>query len=144
MVSARHDVPTRSAKSPAFTNGFLIRGALLVVCETRLASEMSITFGAGDSAVGEGARGARHTIAIRLVTHVRNVSTTPFVTCFTHVPSSHGSLQFYDHMIVSFDIIVEDMNSLRGVDLPFKHYVFIRQALIDSYLILPKLFLEFD
>jgi hypothetical protein len=46
-------------------------------------------------------------------------------------------------MIVSFDIIVVKINSLSRVDLPFKHYVFTRQALIDSYLIVPKMFMEF-
>ena len=106
-VSARQEGPTRSATSPAFTNGFLIRGALLVIRETRLAPKMTITFGPGDSDGEEGARGTGHTIATRLVTHVCNVSSTPVVTCFTHVPSRHDTRQVYDHMIVSFDIIVE-------------------------------------
>jgi len=57
MDSARHEENTRSAISPAFTNGYVIRGALFVVRETRLVPEISITFGAGDSDGGEGARG---------------------------------------------------------------------------------------
>ena len=81
MVSARHEGFTRSATSSAFTNGFLFRGTLwfaknawLLKC--LLHSEQGIL-------TAEKARGARHTIAIRSVTHVRNVSPTPFVTCFT-------------------------------------------------------------
>ena len=42
MVFTRQDHPTRSAISPAFTNGFLIRGTLFMVRETRVAPEMSI------------------------------------------------------------------------------------------------------
>jgi len=83
MVSARHEGPTRSAISPASINGILIRRTLFVVRETRLDPKISITFGAGNSDSGEGARGARHTIATRLVTHVRNVSPVPFLACFT-------------------------------------------------------------
>jgi hypothetical protein len=40
---------TGRAASLALTNGFLIRGTVLVVRETRLAAGMSVTFGAGDS-----------------------------------------------------------------------------------------------
>ena len=57
MVSACHDDPTRSATSSAFINGFLIRGMLFVVRETRLAPKMSIRFGSGNSDSGEDARG---------------------------------------------------------------------------------------
>jgi len=39
---------TGRTASLALTNGFLIRGTVLVR-ETRLAPEMSVTFGAGDS-----------------------------------------------------------------------------------------------
>jgi len=107
MVSARHEGPTRSATLPAFTNGFLIRCALLVVRETRLAPKMSITFGAGDSDGGEDARGARHTIATRLVTHVRNFSRTFFVTCFTHVLLRHRFPYIHESVTVSIDIVLE-------------------------------------
>ena len=48
MVSAHHEYPTRST-SPTFTNGFLIRSALFVFRETRLAPEMSIALCAGHS-----------------------------------------------------------------------------------------------
>ena len=43
MVSARHEDPTRSATSPALTNGFLIRGNKLIFRETRLAPKMFVT-----------------------------------------------------------------------------------------------------
>jgi hypothetical protein len=91
MVSARHEGPTLSEISPAFKNGLLIRRAPLLVQEIRLVPEMSITIDTGDSDGEEGARGARDTVATRLVTHESNVSPTPNLTCFTHV---------YDHMIV--------------------------------------------
>ena len=55
MVYARLEFPTRSAKSHAFTIGILIRGSLLVVGETSLAPEMSISFGAGNYDGGEDA-----------------------------------------------------------------------------------------
>jgi len=78
-----------------------------VVRETRLAPKMSITFGAENSDSEEGARGARHTIDTRLVTHVRNVSPSLFVTCFTYVLLRHGARYIHDHVIVSFDIVTE-------------------------------------
>ena len=107
MVSARHEGPTRIATLPAFTKGSLIRCALLVVSQTRLAPDLSITSRAGDFDGGEGKRGARHIIATRFVTHVCNVSPTPFVTCITYVLLHHRARYIHDHVIVSFDIIVE-------------------------------------
>jgi len=105
---------------------------------------MTITFEAGNSDNVEGARGIRHTIATRLVTHVHNVSPTPFVTCFTYVLLRHRARYIHDHVIVLINIIVEKIKTFRGVVLPVKHYVFTRQALIDGYFIVPKMFLEFD
>ena len=61
FVSARHDGPTRSATSPAFTNGFLIRGIELMFRETSFAHEMSITFSTRNSDSGEGAWWAHYT-----------------------------------------------------------------------------------
>ena len=52
MVSARHEGPTRSATSSAFTNGFLIQSTLFVVRETRLVPKMSVTFGGWNSESG--------------------------------------------------------------------------------------------
>jgi len=107
MVSARQKGPTGSATSPAFTNGFINRGALLVVNETRLDPDCLLHTAQAILTADKAYGGARHTIATRLVTQVPNVSPTPIVTCFTHVPSRHDTRQVYDHMIVSFDIIVE-------------------------------------
>jgi len=56
----------------------------------------------------------------------------------------HRARYIHDHVIVLFDIIVEQINFLGGVDLPFENYVFTCQALINCYLLLPKIFLEFD
>jgi hypothetical protein len=107
MVSAGHEDPTRSAFTPAFTNGFLIRRTLFVVRETRLASKMSITLGVADSDGGESARGSRHTIATRLVTHVHNVLPRPVVTFFTYILFRQRTRYIHDHVIVLFDIKVE-------------------------------------
>jgi len=54
---------------------------VVVVHETSLVPEISITFSAGDSNGGESARGARHTVATHWLTHACNVSPTHFVTC---------------------------------------------------------------
>ena len=75
--------------------------------ETPLVLEMFVKYGAGDSDDGECARLARHTFATRLVTLVPNVSPAPFVTCFKHNQSHHGNRQVYDHVRVSFDIVIE-------------------------------------
>ena len=72
----RHASRVRStgrATSLALTYGFLIRGVLLVVRETRLAPKMSIKLGAGDSDGGEGARRPSHTITTCLVTEMCGV-----------------------------------------------------------------------
>jgi len=60
--------------SLAFTNGFFLRGTLLVVQETRLALKMPLTFGAGDFEVGEGVQRPSHTIATRLIADVCGIT----------------------------------------------------------------------
>jgi len=55
---------------------------------------------------------------------------------------SHDSSKFSDHVIIPFDIIIQCIKSFRGVYLPFKHYIFEVQIVVDNYLILPKVFLE--
>lgn len=74
MLIASVERSTGPVASLALTYGFLIRGTLLVVRGTRLATEMSITFRAGDSDGREGAQGARHTITAGLVTAVCGAS----------------------------------------------------------------------
>jgi len=139
MVSARHEGPTRSAISPAFTNGFLVRRTLWFAkhvwplkCLTLHGILTSVK-----------TRRARHTIATRLVAAMCGFTRAQFVTCITHKPLRHRARYIPDHVIVLFDI-VEQINSLLGVDLAFGNYVFTCQALINGYLILPKMFLEFD
>ena len=55
----------------------------------------------------------------------------------------HRARYIHDHVIVLSNIIVQQINFLGGVDLAFEYYVFTRQALINGYLILPKMLLEF-
>jgi hypothetical protein len=98
---------TGRAASFALTNGFLIRCALFVVRETRLAPKMSIAFGAGDSDGGEGARRPSQTITAGLVTAVCGFTRARFVTLFTHKPLRHRARYIHDHVIVSFDIVIE-------------------------------------
>ena len=107
MVLARHVFSKRSETLPAFTYGIFLGGPLLMVRETLAAAKMSVTFVAGNSNAFELEWRARHIIAIRLVTHVRNVSPTPFATFFTHVPFSHITFQVCHHVIISFDIILD-------------------------------------
>ena len=98
---------TCRAVSLALTNGFLIRCALFVVHETRLAPKIYITFGAGDFDGGEGARRPSHKITTCLVTAVCGFTRARFVTRFTHKPLRHRVGYIYDHVIVSFDIVIE-------------------------------------
>jgi len=135
---------TVPATSLALANRILIRGTLFVVRETRLAPEMSITLGAGNSDGGDGVRGARHTIATCKVAAVGGFTRARFVTCITHKPLRPRARYIHDHVVVLFDIIVEQINSFRGVDLPFDNYVFTRQASIEGYFIFSKMFLEFQ
>jgi len=60
VLIASLDRSTFSAASLALTDRYLIRGEPLVVRETLLVRKMSVTFGAGDSDVGEGARKPSH------------------------------------------------------------------------------------
>jgi len=80
---------------------------VLVFGEIDAASEMSVTFDAGIANMGERARGAGHAVATRLITGVRDVTCTRFVIRFTNVPSSRGSSKVRDHVIMSFDIILQ-------------------------------------
>jgi hypothetical protein len=83
-----------------------------VVRETRWSPDMCITFGAGNSFVREGARGARHKITAGLVTARCGVSYARFVTFVVYVSLLHGTRQVCDHMIMSFDIIIESLMPL--------------------------------
>ena len=83
-----------------------------MVRETRLTNEMSITLGAGNSDGGESARGTRHTIATYLVAAMCGFTRARFVTCITHKPIRRRASYIHDHVIVLFDIVVEQINSL--------------------------------
>jgi len=109
LASLQHSTCPAAFLAP--TNGFLIRVVRLVVCETSLVPEISITFGAGDSDCREGARGARHTGTTGLGTAVCGINYARFVKCFTYVPLHHGIRQLCDHMIMSFDIIMQYVNA---------------------------------
>ena len=105
MVSARHDDPTSSTTMSPLTNGFLMIGSLWFAKQAFqlkyvLHSEQGIL-----TAVK--AHGVRHTIVKRLVTYVRNVSPTHFLTCFIYVLLRHHARYIHDHVIVSFDIVIE-------------------------------------
>ena len=71
--------------------------------------------------------------------HSRSIIYMHYIILFRH-----SARYIHDHVIVPFDIIVQQINFLGGVDLPLENYDFTRQALINSYLILPKKFLEID
>jgi hypothetical protein len=87
VLIASLQISTDRAASLALTNGFLIRCVLLVVRETRLATKIPNTIGAGDSESGECARRSSRTIAARLVTDVCGITCARFVTRFTQTSS---------------------------------------------------------
>ena len=103
-----------------------------MVGKTRAASKMPVTFGAGVANMRERARRSDHAVATRLVAGVRDITYTRFIARFTHVPSSHDTCQICYYVIMSFDIVMEQINSFRSVDLPFKQYVFTVQTVIDN------------
>jgi len=81
-----------------------------VLDETRAASEMSVTFDAAIANKRKRARVASHAVATSLIAVVRDVTCTRIIARFKNVPSSRGSSKVRDHMIVSFDIIVQKIN----------------------------------
>jgi len=89
-----------------------------VVRETRLAPEMPITLCAGYSDGCENKWGSRHAIATLILTAMCGFTRARLVTRVTHKPLRHRARYINDHVIVLFDIIVEQINSLWGVDLP--------------------------
>jgi len=123
MVSALHEGPTLSTTSPALTDSFLVRRAMFVVRETRVTTVMTITPCARNSEFGEIARVARHTIATCLVTAMCGITRARFVTCITIILNRHRVRYIHDHVIVLFDVIVQQIEFLGGVELPFENYV---------------------
>jgi hypothetical protein len=113
-----------------------------MVRKTRLALEMSITLRARYSDSCDNTRRARRAIATRLLTAVGCITRARFSTYITYILFRHRARYIHDHVIVLFDIIVEQINFLWGVDVAFENYVFTCQTSIDGYLILPKMFLE--
>ena len=63
---------------------------------------------------------------------------------FTHVHSRHGTGKVRYDVIKSFDLVVKQIESFRGVYMSFEHYVLTAQNEVDVYLILPKVYLESD
>ena len=92
-----------------------------MVGETRAASEMPITFSARVANMRDRARSTGHAVATRLIAGVRDVACTRPAARFTHVPSSHGNSKICDYVLVPFDIVIDRINSLDRVYLPFKH-----------------------
>jgi len=103
----RHVPSTRRATSFTFANGFILCRALLMVGETSLTSKMPVTYVAGETIAGERARRARHTIATGLCTYVCYITPATFMTFFTFVSFSHCTCTVGNHVIISFDIVVE-------------------------------------
>jgi len=99
---------------------------------------------AGDSKLRECARRTDHAIATRLVADDGDVARTRLVAPFTHVLFGQGTGKFSDHVIMSFDIIIQHIESFSGFYLSFEHYVFTAQTAVDYYVILPNVFLESD
>ena len=112
---------TYRATSLAFTNWLTHRGTLLVNVETRAAPKLSVTLGARNSDVWDGARRALHIDATRLVALECNVTCARFVASFTHI-FHHRACHISNHMIVSFEIIVQWVDSFNGVAQPFEKY----------------------
>jgi len=78
-----------------------------MVGETRPTSKMSVTFVAVDASVGESTRRASHAVAACLVADMCYISPSTFMTCITYVIFSHYACKVSNHVIMSFDIVVE-------------------------------------
>jgi len=87
--------------------------------ETRLIPDMSVKFSAGLANLRERTRRAGHAVASRLIAGVRDVTFARYVARFTHVPPSHCSSKICDYVIMPFDIVIEQINSVDRVDVPF-------------------------
>jgi len=92
----------------------------------------------------ECARRTEHAIATRLGADVRDVAFTRLAASFTHVLFLPGTSKFRCDVIISFDLVVKYIESLRGAYLSFEHYVFTALTAVDDSLILPNMFLESD
>jgi len=93
VLSVRHEPSTRRATQLSFAHGtFLLCALCFVVGETCAASKMPVTFGAGVPNIGERARRTDHAVATRLVTDVRDVTSTCYETTFKHVPFRRWSM----------------------------------------------------
>jgi len=103
---------------------------------------MSVTLVAGDANIGERARRVRHTIATRLIRDVCYIAATTFMTCTTYEPFRHCTCKISYYVIISFEIVVEYVDTFGSVDLNFEHYIVTTKTLINFCVIGPKLFLK--
>ena len=92
-----------------------------MIRETRMAPEMSITLCTRYSHASVNFWGDRHAIATRQITAVGGSSRARILKCIIYEPLSHRARYIHDHAIVLFDIILEQINFLGGVDLPFEN-----------------------
>ena len=91
-----------------------------MVRKTHLAPEMSITLCARYSDGSENTRRAGHAFATRMLTAMRGFTRARFVTCITHKPLRHRARYIHDHVVVLFDIILEQIDFLGEPICPSK------------------------
>ena len=100
---------------------------------------MSIAFRTGHSNARECTRGQAiqvlHVWSQVCVTSLERDLWHPFHTYFL-------AIKICDQVVLSFDIVIEPIDSNDRVDLLFEHYVITAQTLIDNYLVLLRVFAE--
>ena len=96
----------------------------LVLVETCRTPKCSITQLARDSNMGKRAWRNGHAITARLLAFMCHVTSTSFITCFTHIPFCHCTCVIYDHMVMTCYVIIKEVNSFFGLNLSIEHYVF--------------------
>jgi hypothetical protein len=66
----------------------------------------------------------------------------PFIATFTEILSRKGTGNIVNHMEVMLNVIINQVNSLFGVHLTIKHYIFTIQTSENNNSVLSEMLLE--
>ena len=90
--------------------------------------EISIAQLARDLNKGRRAWRNFHAITTRLFAFICHVTTTSFITRSANIPFCHRPCNIYDHMVMTYDVVIKEVNPFFGLYLSVKHNVFTVQT----------------
>jgi len=141
VILFRHAHATHGAISHLFADCLSFQFVRLMFFETRATSKASVTGLARDSFFGKHTWRNRLAVATCLSALLRHAASTPFITAFAYIPSSHYTRKIVYHMM-SLYVIIHQVNSFFQFYLSIEINVLAIQSSENNDPVLFAMFLE--